>query len=159
MAATTPASFSAPTFAPGDRMGPYTFTACDFYEKMTDLVNEQTEFSRRVFGPDSVRGPKGPLEHLAMEAQEAVKAWRIVQEHAGGVGTKEAKLEFLTELGDCLILLLDAARRGGFKFGHVVDAAREKMKVNLQREKDGLWPLFDPANADNPVEHIRKDGE
>lgn len=140
-------------------MSRFTNAACVFYENLTDLVNEQTDFSRRVFGPDEVRGPKGPLEHLSKEAKEAVAAWdkrlaTISEEQAA-----EARLEFLTELGDCLILLLDATRRSGYKIGAVVQAAREKMRVNLQREKDGLWPPFDPANADKPVEHIRKDGE
>ena len=150
-------------------MGRFTDAACTFYENLTDLVNEQTDFSRRVFGPDEVRGPKGPLEHLSKETREAVKAWenykaweQIVLASGGASGQEDAaaaKQEFLTELGDCLILLLDATRRSGYKIGAVVQAAREKMKVNLQREKDGLWPPFDPANVDKPIEHIRKDGE
>lgn len=137
-------------------MGRFTHSACDFYENLTDLVNEQTAFSRRVFGSDDVRGPKGPLEHLAKEAKEAAAAWDKRLATTSEEQAVETRLEFLTELGDCLILLLDATRRGGYKIGSVVQAAREKMKVNLQREKDGLWPPFDPANADKPVEHIRR---
>lgn len=140
-------------------MGRFTNAACVFYENLTDLMNEQTDFSHRVFGSDDVRGPIGPLEHLAKEAKEAVAAWAKRLETTSEEQATEARLEFLAELGDCLILLLDATRRSGFKIGTVVQAAREKMQVNLQREKDGLWPPFDPANADKPVEHIRKEGE
>lgn len=133
-------------------IGRFTGNAVDLYEKLTDLVQDQAEWSQKTFGADPERGPIGPLKHLAKEAGEAQGAWVVLigtrsldPDHAG-----TAERHYLEELADCLLLLLDAIRRGGHKFGHVVDAAREKMVKNKAR----TWPA---PTSDEPVEHVRED--
>lgn len=129
--------------------------AADKGHRMDDLIEDQTNFSIQKFGPDDVRGPYGPLKHLAKEVvveclgidkdrfNDFLKAeWDKAQEH---------KPVELYELADGLILLLDGLRRAGFDFWGVVDAAKAKMVENWGR----VWPEFDPKNANEAVEHIK----
>lgn len=108
--------------------------ALDFVDKIDELIDEQSHWSQATFGADAERGPTGALKHLAKEAGESIEA----------IGTAEYK----TELADCFLLLLDAARRGRVTFRELVDEAKEKMVVNKSR----TWPK--PTN-DEPVEHVR----
>src|SRR5688500_7375797 len=55
---------------------------------------DQAEWSQATFGSDDERGPIGALKHLAKEAVEAQAAPDDEEEYA-----------------DCLLLILDAARR------------------------------------------------
>ncbi|MEO5927679.1 MAG: dATP/dGTP pyrophosphohydrolase domain-containing protein, partial [Patescibacteria group bacterium] len=80
------------------------------------LAEEQAEWSQRTFGTDAERGPTGPLEHLAEEACEAIQNPSDVTEYA-----------------DCLLLVLDAARRARFCASALLAAACEKLAVNKQR--------------------------
>jgi hypothetical protein len=106
-------------------------TIVELGDKLTDLIRDQSEWSQRTFGTDAERGPLGALRHLEKEAREA-----------------QESLADITEYADCLLLLLDASRRAGFKIMQVIEAAQEKMKVNKQRS----WPK---PTDDNPVEHVR----
>jgi len=108
----------------------------DFADKFSDLVVDQSKWSQATFGTDADRGPMGALKHLEREALEA--------QHALDIGPDQT----LEELADCLLLLLDATRRAGFKPMALVEAAQEKMKVNKQR----TWPK---PTSDEPVEHVR----
>lgn len=109
----------------------------DFVDDFTRLNTELSEWSQKTFGSDDERGPIGALKHLAKEAKEAAEA--------------VDRGELLKELADCLILTLDATRRGKFTASDLLQAALEKMEVNRNRK----WPA--PVK-DEPVEHVR-DGE
>lgn len=115
------------------------------------LAADQSEWSQATFGTDAERGPVGALRHLAKEAVEAVEAWEAVRAAVGdhdpdGLAAAE---KFNEELADCLLLLLDASRRGGLTPLDVVHAAQAKMKVNrtrtYARTPDGV-----------PSEHLRE---
>lgn len=95
------------------------------------LAEDQSAWSQAVFGSDSQRGPIGPLKHLAKEAVEA-------QDNPDD--------EF--EYADCLLLILDAARRAGFSPLSLVKTARDKMVINKKR-------TWSKPTDDNPVEHVR----
>lgn len=96
--------------------------------------NAQAEWSNATFGDEQVRGPVGPLRHLAKEVTEAIAA----------IGTES----FLEEMGDALAILLDAARRGGLTLDDLVAQMFRKIAVNKTRK----WPATHPSE---PVEHVR----
>ena len=81
---------------------------------------------------DSERGPIGTLKHLAKEAKEA-------QDNPTDI----------TEYADCLFLTIDAARRAGFSWRQLLQAAFNKLEVNKLR----TWPK--PVASDEPIEHVR----
>jgi len=127
-------------------LGQFTESAVLLYEKLTDLHRDQQAFSEATFGADAARGPIGAFRHLAKEATET--ADRLEADgHAPGT---QASAPALIEMADCFLLLLDGLRRSGYKFGTLVDAAREKLEVNKKRR----WPA--PADATTPVEHVRE---
>lgn len=107
----------------------------DFCDRLADLIEDQSEWSQATFGRDSERGPIGALKHLEKEAVEAQKAVQFPS-------------DLREELADCLLLLLDATRRGHFNLDDIVRAAQAKMVVNKQR----TWPK---PTSDEPVEHVR----
>lgn len=99
-----------------------------------DLVwQREQEFSDRAFGTPSERGSLGPLKHLAKEAQEALDNPSDVTEYA-----------------DCLMLVIDAARRQGFTKEQLLAAVLAKIATCEQRE----WPRSD-GDANEAVEHRR----
>ena len=95
---------------------------------------EQAKWSREVFGPDHVRGPVGPLKHLAKEVEECLRDPNDLEEYA-----------------DLLFLLCDATRRAGFCPEELFTAAFAKLEKNKARE----WPAFDPSKVNEAVEHDR----
>lgn len=92
------------------------------------------EWSQQAFGKDTDRGPLGPLNHLAKEVSEALKA------RDGDA--------FLEEMADILLLAFDATRRGGYSYQNLVDAAWAKLDKNMGRE-------WQKPNEDGSVEHVR----
>ncbi len=101
-----------------------------------DLADDQSDWSQKTFGTDAERGPVGACRHLAKEAVEA--------EHS--VATEW----FGDEMADCLLLVLDAARRGGIGPMELLRLAQLKMKKNRAR----TWPTPNPDGI-TPVEHVR----
>ena len=95
------------------------------------LAADQAQWSQATFGTDKERGPLGALRHLEEEAREA-----------------QAALTDRTEYADCLLLILDAARRAGMSACDLVAEASRKMTVNRAR----TWPK--PVD-DTPVEHVK----
>ena len=110
----------------------------DLEGKLRSLCDTQAEWSQATFGADDKRGPTGALRHLQREAEEAIEA----------INTDC----YPEEVADCLLLIIDAARRGGLSFDALVDAAREKQAINATRN----WPSV-AADDGVPVEHIRGD--
>lgn len=123
-------------------MGSFFNTIVELGDKLSDLVVDQAEWSQKTFGSDSERGPAGALKHLAKEAKEALDAWNEVGVHSGKF------VEFREEMADCLLLILDASRRGGIKPMQLIEAAQEKMQKNKARK----WPT---PTSDEPVEHLK----
>jgi hypothetical protein len=91
--------------------------------KTERLWDELSEWSQKTFGSDEERGPIGSLRHLKLEAEEAIQS-----------GERD-------EYADCLILILDAARRGGFTCSDLIDEALKKLEVCKTRTY--LRPLAD----------------
>lgn len=87
-------------------------------------------WSEENFGDSAQRGPIGPLKHLKLEADEAIKNPSDVLEYA-----------------DCLILLLDASRRAGFTSAGLIIAAHAKMIINSTRN-------YEKPETDEPSQHV-----
>lgn len=101
----------------------FSYVAQHLGKYLFDLAADHSAWSQATFGPG---GPLGSLKHLELEAREA-------QESPGDI----------TEYADCLLLLLDAARRAGFGPLALIMAARDKMKINKQRK----WKVAAPGEA------------
>jgi len=95
------------------------------------LWNLQAKWSRKTFGEDHERGPKGPLLHLQKEVQEVLENPHDIMEYV-----------------DCLFLIFDATRRAGFTYDGLVHKAFEKLEINQDRK----WQR---PTSDMPVEHDR----
>lgn len=96
--------------------------------------NAQAEWSNATFGPESVRGPVGPLKHLEKEAREAVDE------------TDAARRK--VEIADCQFLVFDAARRAGMTFEELFETCWSKLAINRRRS-------WQKPTSDGPVEHVR----
>jgi hypothetical protein len=124
---------------------------------------EQGEWSQATFGPDAVRGPLGPLTHLAREVltellgvPRTIVDWVLDKAELGAVrvGTlvpKAGSPELLEELIDAQFLLIDASRRAGFTYEQYVEILFAKLAKNKARK----WPAFDPNKVNEAVEHDR----
>jgi len=99
--------------------------------ELQQFWTDHAEWSQKTFGPDNVRGPAGPLNHLAKEVQEAL-----------------AKPSDPSEYADLLLLTFDAARRSGLSFDGLIGVARGKLEVNKLRK-------WGNPNDDGSVEHVR----
>ena len=105
-------------------------------DSLLKLATEQAEWSQQTFGTDQERGPLGALMHLEKEAREAQEAPDDPSEYA-----------------DCLLLIIDAARRAGIDITQLLQHAHDKLEICRQRK----WPK--PEHPDQPVEHIREGSE
>ena len=90
--------------------------------KLEKLLKEQQEFSDKAFGTPEIRNESGALHHLRLEINELIE-----------------NPDDTSEWADCLLLLIDAARRKGFTFDRLVDFALEKIEINKNRS----WKLAD----------------
>lgn len=102
-----------------------------------DLCDGHANWSQATFGSDKERNSEGPLKHLAKEVNEALDA--LKRDHAA---------DFAEEMADCLLLVLDAARRGGIPGPALLRSAMEKLEKNRGRK----WGAASPTE---PVEHLR----
>lgn len=118
----------------------YFATITELGDKLSDLVVDLSAWSQATFGTDAERGPVGPLKHLILESAEAQRAW--VEEQ----GVNRDK--FREELADCLMLVLDAARRGGIKPMQLIEAAQAKMAINKTRTYPK--PIGDEVSTHTP---------
>lgn len=122
--------------------------------ELAALADDQRRWSSETFGGGEVRGPVGTLKHLAREAVEVQAAWVRWKEMATDAPAEDrlnAARDVREELGDCLILLLDAGWRAGLSPLDLITAARAKMVKNRQRS----WPSLADQNPDEPCEHDR----
>lgn len=91
----------------------------------------QSKWSQDTFGLDTERGPIGPLKHLKKEVDEALQDPFDLMEYV-----------------DCLFLVFDAARRAGYVYQELENAAWTKLGINQKR----AWAKVD---SDEPSEHIK----
>ena len=80
------------------------------------LLKEQKEFSDKTFGTPQERNEMGALHHLKLEIDELIENTNDTSEWA-----------------DCLLLLIDGARRKGHTFSDLVDFALAKIEINKKR--------------------------
>lgn len=106
---------------------------------MKDFWDAQAEWSRETFGPDSHRGPKGPLKHLVKEVQRELLG-------------RDGNLNDLEEYADLQFLVFDAARRAGFTYEELLRGCFDKLAKNKARQ----WPDWRTAPVEDPVEHVRE---
>ena len=92
--------------------------------------NKLSCWSQKTFGTDEERGPKGCLEHLKLEAQEAIESPKDIK-----------------ELADCFILIMDATRRSGFVWEELLMAT----DLKLEEVKNRVY-LRTPEGI--PCQHI-----
>ena len=113
----------------------------------------QGEWSQATFGPDTLRGPTGPLKHLVREVlTELLGVDRrhvdAILPYASHTTAPDADPE---EYADLLFLVVDAARRRGITYEQFMRVVWTKLEKNVRRE----WPPFDPNNTTDAVEHVR----
>lgn len=113
------------------------------------LFVDQSEWSQATFGTDAERGPIGALKHLAKEAAEAEEAEYKLRILTGTSEEANQRAKALEERADCLLLLLDANRRGGSSVLDLILAAQAKMKVNRTR-------TYPKPTSDVPSEHVKE---
>jgi BMFP domain-containing protein YqiC len=101
-------------------------------EELRRFWSDLSEWSQATFGHDCVRGPIGPLKHLALEVAECQESPFDVEEYA-----------------DCVFLIFDACRRAGFTFDHLRDAIWKKLAKNKARQ-------WGPPSETEPTMHIPK---
>lgn len=115
-----------------------------------DLATDQAEWSQATFGTDKERGPIGALKHLELEAIEARQEAENFRDWGGDPGRlREIARNFVIEMADCLLLLLDASRRGGFTVMQLMEAAQAKMQINKHR-------TFIKPTTDVPSQHVKE---
>lgn len=104
------------------------------------------DWSEEAFGPDSVRGPIGPLKHLTKEIDEVLEVLQPGIVHAID------RNDLLEEFADLQHLVFDACRRAGFSYRELVDACHLKQLKNRSR----TWPDWraQPTTVE-PMEHDR----
>jgi hypothetical protein len=103
-------------------------------ERFERLAADHAEWSQKEFGDDNKRDWTGPLAHLEREIVEIKAAPSDEEEWADG-----------------FLLLLDAARRAGLSASALLQAAEQKLLINIKRR-------WQEPNEDGSVEHVRDEG-
>ena len=109
-------------------------------ERIQRLQNNIAEWSDSAFGTDD--RTIGILNHLKEEVDEVIEAKQDFEEKLDGLTQQKMASEF----ADCLILLLDAARKSDLNTDLLMQAAEHKMHINRNRE----WK---PANEQGYHKH------
>ena len=115
-------------------IGHHTAAALD----MRDFFEQQRVWSYETFGPPSFKGPRGPLDHLRKEVEEALAETDPQKQRE--------------EIIDCLFLVFDAAHRSGMHYGEIARLALEKLRKNKAR----TWPDWRGTDPDRAIEHVRE---
>jgi len=112
-------------------------------ERVQRLQNNIAEWSDASFGVED--RTVGILNHLRDELEEVLEAKARYEEEPTGINQHR----LATEFADCLILLLDAARKSELNTDLLLQAAEYKMKINRERE-------WNPANEQGYHTHVDK---
>ena len=98
-------------------------------------IMRQRDWSTRTFGPPTVRGPLGPLDHIRKELDEI-----------------EADPHDVGEWVDVIILAFDGAWRAGHEPIDILRAVHAKQARNELR----TWPDWRGTDPDKAIEHVRE---
>ena len=109
-------------------------------ERIQRLQDNIAEWSDASFGTDD--RTIGILNHLKEEIEEVVEAKNNYEEDPTGI----LQARMASEFADCLILILDAARKSDLDTTLLLQAAEHKMQINRNRE----WK---PANEQGYHKH------
>jgi NTP pyrophosphatase (non-canonical NTP hydrolase) len=104
-------------------------------KELQSLMDDHGLWSDSTFGPE--RKPLPVLHHLVKEVPEVIEA---IQRLRGDE-------RILMEYADCLLLLIDAARRSGYDAKDLLQAGRAKLQINKGRK----WGKPD---INGVIEHI-----
>lgn len=110
-------------------------------DRIQRLQNNIAEWSDETFG--SQDRTLGILNHLKEEIEEVIVAKNEYEEDPSGILQNKLAMEF----ADCLILLLDAARKSDLNTDLLMQSAEYKMKINRERQ----WK---PANEEGYHKHV-----
>jgi hypothetical protein len=94
---------------------------------------ENGAWADETFGPSL--SPDSTIAHLKKEVEELV-----------------ADPSNVTEYADCMILLIDAARRVGITMDLLLDHCWAKLEINIRRK-------WGPPDKDGIIEHIKEEGK
>lgn len=109
-------------------------------ERIQRLQNNIAEWSDKKFGTED--RTLSILNHLKEEVEEAIEAKNNYEDSPSGLTQQRMASEF----ADCLILILDAARKSELNTELLMQAAEYKMQINRNRE----WK---PANEQGYHKH------
>lgn len=104
-------------------------------------------WSQKTFGPTSIRGPVGPLKHMAKEILVELLGYNPVSFDEFIKQPRRDDPCDLTELADVAILLCDAASRAGHSYGNLCQAGLKKMTTNKAR-------TYPKPKGDDISEHV-----
>jgi hypothetical protein len=110
------------------------------------LTQSHQQWSEKTFGTIEQRGPIGALNHIQKEAKEAIEEYEL-----SGSNSIVKNHKYRVELADILLCLNDAIWRSGFTFQEIIEAAQEKLYINMERE----WPPIGSVPPDESVHHIK----
>jgi hypothetical protein len=97
------------------------------------ILTDQAEFSLQTFGPGN--NTTGIIDHIRSELEEV-----------------ESDPSDIFEWIDVAILAFDGAWRNGYTPTEIVNAYRQKLAINKNRQ----WPDWRTAEAGKAIEHIDK---
>lgn len=107
--------------------------------QLQNLMNEISEWSDATFG----NGQRNPaiVYHLKKELDELIDCF-----HISAVDSPKNRM-LRMEFADCFMLLLDSAHHACFSANDILEAVREKLEINKNRE-------WDKPDENGVVEHI-----
>lgn len=97
-------------------------------EKLQNLQDDIAKWSDLTFGSDD--RSIGILNHLKEEVDEVIDAKNLFKQNPTLINQKKMASEF----ADCLILILDAARKNQLNTNELIKAAKKKMDINKNRK-------------------------
>lgn len=97
-------------------------------DRIQRLQNNIAEWSDASFGKTD--RTIGILNHLKEEVEEVIEAKNNYEEDPTGL----AQHRMASEFADCLILILDAARKSDLNTDLLLQASEYKMTINRNRE-------------------------
>lgn len=111
-----------------------------------DIVNRYNEWCSNQFPKSTPISSSKGLQREAKELQEALEK-PLSGEYYGEEEHDKLQKEVQMEYADCLMYLIDSARRYGYSIDDLFLFMDEKLQINLKRN----WKI----NEDNSYSHIK----
>jgi hypothetical protein len=115
----------------------------------------QRLWSARTFGPQSHRGPMGPLKHLKKEVEEALNSVATTVNAASPQDAADCREIQIEELADCFFLVVDAVWRSGVSPVEF----RQALTTKLIKNRNRAWPDWREKDANDAIEHVRNEND